>query len=206
MIDKKIEEIENYMDEFYSIPKVVPNPKYNYEIYTLSTDCWLGVFQVDGDKNLYKKKVSKFNPRWKVFDNSKIAEKQFLFTPIFGKHSECKEKDFDEYRKAQFGYFNHIVMSKYKSKKLVNIAAEFYDKPFNDFKSQFGEIGIIPWYLDKENKHDEFSYIYDKGTKAEDLIKPIWVTRFNEPLKWYAYAKQDGDYWNAGGTIRFKKI
>ena len=97
-------------------------------------------------------------------------------------------------------------MSKYKSKKLVNIAAEFYNKPFDDFRSQFGEIGIIPWYLNKENRHDDFSYIYDKGTKAEDLIKPIWLTRFNEPLKWYAYANQDCENWSTGGGIRFKKL
>ena len=203
---------EDELHEFYSIPLVVPVPKYNYEIYIYRTQSWWGIYQLDGDSNLHKKKVSKFNSNWKIFDDANIADKFTNWTSVFGKHSEYKEEDFNEYKKAHLSTYNKISMWKFKSKKLIEKAKEFYADHHSNQRGHFGEFGIQQWYFDnyanqeKGNDQDEFDYMFDDGTKSTDIIKPTYLDRFNQPLSWHTHALQDVNYFNQEVQIRYKKI
>ena len=204
--------MDKHLEDFFSIPQVIPNSKFAYDIYIYSIESWTGVYQLDGDEHLFKEKVSSFNPNWKVFDNSEIADKAFIWTPIFGEHSECKEVDFNEHRKAYLSCYNRVSMWKFKSKKLIEKAEEFYDDTHNDFRSHFGEFGIQQWFLDKyaypktNENEDGFAYMLDKGTKSIDIIAPAIVSRMNEKLSWHTHATQDINYFNEDILIRYKKL
>ena len=206
--------IQKHVDNFYSIPKLIPDPEYDYEIYIFRENSWMGIYQVDGDKHLHKKKRSKFNQNWKIFDpqDSKIADTFMSWSAVFGDHSECKEEDFNEYRKAYLSNYQNISMWKFKSKKLIEKAKEFYEDQHNDFRAHFGEFGIQEWYFDrygyqkKDQDQDVFDYMFDKGTKSIEIIKPIYVNRWKEPLAWHTHALQNVDYWSTDICIRFKRI
>ena len=206
------ESLEKQIEDFFSIPEVVPNSKFTYEIYVFSIQSWRGVYQLDGEKHLFKNKVSIFNPNWKVFDDSEIADDAFIWTPIFGEHSECREVDFNEHRKTYLSYYNNISMWKFKSKKLIEKALEFYTDHHNSFRNHYGEFGIQSWFFDKYAvpnigiDGDEFLYMLDKGTNVVDLIKPVFLDKMNEKIVWHTHAKQDVNYFNTEFVIRYKKI
>ena len=145
----KKEVIEKHMEDFFSIPEVIPDSSYAYDIYVSVTESWKGIYQLDGDKHLFKTKVSSFNPNWKVFDDSEIVDEVTLWTPVYGDHSVCEEKDFNKYRKAHLSNYKNVSMWKFKSKNLIEKAAEFYTDTHNDLRKQFGEFGIQEWFFDK---------------------------------------------------------